>query len=166
MSGQVPAVRTICQALEDLSDLNDKQVKVRGVWGIGDTGQTLFASPACALPTIRDGWQWPDVIEVYPAGGRESISDVIAKYHQLRKQHPDSEIMVTLTGRLGTRDHFDVRTLPDGFEWPVAFKYYVAVLAYRRADNLEVVPLRPGEREYLLELGRKSYAVRAEPGPK
>lgn len=164
-SAEVRPVRTICEALEDLSDLNDQEVKVRGTWGIGDTGQTLFASPACARPTIRDGWHWPDVIEVYPAGGRGSVSDVIAKYRRLRKEHPDSKIMVTLTGRLRTRDHFEVRTFPNGFEWPVAFDYFVAVLTYRRVDHLEVTPLAPGEREYQLELARKSYATRAKPGP-
>lgn len=165
-SAQVRTVRTICEALEDLSDMNDKEVKIRGTWGIGDTGQTLFASPACARPTIRDGWLWPDEIAVYPAGGRGSVTDVIAKYRRLRKEHPDSKIMVTLTGLLRTRDHFDVQTFSDGFEWPVAFRYLVAALTYRRVDDLEVVPLQPGERESILELGRKSYAIRPKPEPR
>jgi hypothetical protein len=154
--------RTVCEALRDLSDLNGREVKIRGGWGIGDAGQGLFASPACVEPIVRDGWTWRDTIRVYPANGRDSVAGVIAKYREMRRAHPGNKIIVTLTGRLETRDHFDVRILPDGSQVPDAFTFYVAKLAYWRVEDLEAVPWAPGELEQRLQVDRRPEAVRAK----
>jgi hypothetical protein len=155
--------RTVCEALTDLSDLNGRDVNIRGVFASGDTGQVLFASPPCPQPTTRDGWAWRDVIRVYPADGRKSASATIADYRRMAKAHPGCKILVTLTGRLETRDHFDVQTFPDGFEWPVAFKWFVARLSYRTMGHLEAIRREPGEDEQELEWRRRPYAMRARP---
>jgi hypothetical protein len=144
----------------DLTDLNGKDVKIRGVFGAGHTGQELFASPPCAQATVRDGWVWRDFISAWPADGTASVANAIATYHQMARAHPGSQIVVTLTGRLETRDHFDVRTFPDGRQVPVAFKWFVARLLYRTIDHFEAVPPELGEVERELESRRRPYAVR------
>jgi hypothetical protein len=135
------STRTVCEALMDLTDLNGKDVKIRGVFGAGHTGQELFASPPCAQPTIRDGWVWRDFISVWPA----------------------NKIMATLVGRLETRDHFDVRIFQDGRQVPDAYRWFVAHLLYRVIDHFEAVPEGPQEIAQEAESRRRPYAVRAEP---
>jgi len=63
-----------------LTDLNGKDVKIRGVFGARHTGQELFASPARAQPTIRDGWLWRDFIRVWPVNGTANVAGATATY--------------------------------------------------------------------------------------
>jgi len=151
---------TLCEALQRLSELNGKEVKIRGVWAVGDTGQDFIAIPQCPQHTIRDGWIWRDIIDVYPADGRASVGGFIAKYSELAKTNHEGKVLATLTGRLETRDHFEVRTLPDGTQQPRAYRYYVALLRYRSVEDLEVVPFGPGERGPVIEALRKPEATR------
>jgi hypothetical protein len=78
--------------------------------------------------------------------------------------HPGCHIVATLTGRLETRDHFDVHTFQDGLQYPIAFKWFVAQLLYRAIDDFEAVPLELGELEQETESRRRPYAVRLESG--
>jgi hypothetical protein len=156
--------QTVCEALRDLTDINGKQVRVRGVIAIGDTGQGVFASPPCPAPTVRDGWCWQDVIAIWPAHGRAAAASTIAELNRTRRAHPDCKLVATVTGRLETRDRFEVRTMPDGSLRPVAFNYFVATLKYDGITDIELVPWHPGELEKVLEAGRRPWAVRLEPG--
>jgi hypothetical protein len=155
--------RTVCEALADLGDLNGKEVRIRGAFNAGHTGQELFASPPCSQPTIRDGWVWRDFIRVYPAGGTTAVAGALAECHRTAVEHPGCRLVVTLTGRLETRSHFDVTTFPGGLQIPVGFKWFVARLLYRAIDGIEAVRLQPGELERDLEMRARPYAVRPAP---
>jgi hypothetical protein len=148
---------SLCEVLQDLSELANREVRIRGVWGVGDTGATLWADGRCPQPTIRDGWVWRDALELAPRMG-----DGYFNYRRLRKANPNANVVATLSGRLETRDRFDVRTFLDGSQIPIAFHYYVARLVYKRAENLEVVRPGPEQRQYWDEVGRKPFAVRAK----
>src|SRR5271169_1223730 len=103
---------SVCEALSELTELNGRKVKIRGLWEIGDTGQTLWSVSSCEVPTIRDGWVWRDIIRVAPEHGSASIAQFVAKRYEMFKAHRDAWILSTLSGRLETRDHFEVWTLP------------------------------------------------------
>ena len=81
----------------------------------------------------------------------------------MSKDHPNCKIMATLTGRLETRNHFDVRIFQDGRQVPDAYKWFVAHLLYRAIDHFEAVPEDPEEIAHEAESRRTPYAVRAGP---
>ena len=155
---------TVCEALSGLTSLNGRDVKVRGAFIRGHTGQHLFASPPCATPTLRDGWIWRDFIAVWPANGMESVSGALASYGRLAKECQDCKIVVTLRGRLKTRDHFEVHGVTMGPPFPEGIRGSVASLLYSAMDDIKVVPREPGELEQEMESRRDPYAMRFEPG--
>jgi hypothetical protein len=160
--GASAETRTVCEALMDLSDLNGKEVKIRGNFRWSHVGQELRATPVCEHPTIRDGWMWRDAISVWPAGGLDVVSGALAACRRVAKAHPDGHVVVTLTGRLETRDHFEIKTFPNGLQWPLGFGYNVASLLYRSIDHIEAAPLQPGDLERDIDIARQPYAVRAK----
>ncbi len=121
LCGVSAQTRTVCEALADLTDLNGHEVKIRGAFIRGDTGQELFAWPPCPQPTVRDGWVWRDIIQVWPVDGQGSVTGALATYHEMAKAHRDCDIVVTLEGRLETRDHFDSKLYGDGLLHPIGF---------------------------------------------
>ena len=72
-------------------------------------------------------------------------------------------IVGTFTGRLETRDHYDIQTFPNGIVQPIGFKFCAALLSYRRVDSLELIPLLPSEVQKQLEEFRR-VPTRASPG--
>ena len=150
---------TVRQTLQQLSDLNGKVVQIRGFWAIGDTGQSLWADPPCSAPTIRDGWIWKDIIEITAAKGQPSALDGGPIYRKLSKRRRLGKILAILTGRLRTRDRFEVKLMPDGSSRPLGFGYYVAHLAYTQAADLEWIPITTDEQQRLFDIGRTPYAL-------
>jgi hypothetical protein len=57
---------SVCQVLDHLSELAGKEVRVRGAWTSGETGEGIWPSPPCDHPTVRDGWIWKASIDVAP----------------------------------------------------------------------------------------------------
>jgi hypothetical protein len=76
---------------------------------------------------------------------------------------PECKVVVTLTGRLETRDHFEVNKIAVGPQFPVGFDGFVARLIYGAMNDIKAVPRVPGELEQEMEARRSPYAVRAEP---
>ena len=132
---QSPAkVMTVCDVLRALEDVNGSEVTVRGVWSVGDQGQNLFAEAACERPTIRDGWLWADAIQVLPSSNNASS---VGDYQRVATgTRPRPRIVATLTGTIETRDRFPVRRAVGGSVRPLGYKYFVAVLRYRKVDDL------------------------------
>src|ERR1700748_1578568 len=94
-------VLSVCDVLERLPELNGKEVQIRGAWQIADTGEWLWASPACPHPIIKDGWVWKDTIAVEREEPRnyERWRSVYANWSALK--HASSSptlVMATLTG--------------------------------------------------------------------
>jgi hypothetical protein len=159
VSGASAQTYTVCEALAHLSELNGKQVKIRGVWDIGDTGETLWSdATSCSAPTIRDGWKWRDIISLRPPEGGPGMAGSYEAYAALAKAHRPCKIMATLSGRLETRDHFETKKWARGPEIPVGFGYYVARLSYRQAEDMEAVPSGPDPAED--DMRKRPYAVR------
>jgi hypothetical protein len=139
---------SVCEVLGTLSDHKGKEVEIRGVWKMGDSGQFLASTPACERPVIRDGWKFTDGIWVVPDQGSLGVAQYYEKYNKIRKSHPKAKIYVTLSGYLETYDHFEIWTDPWGVERPRAFgSIFAASLRFLTADNFRVVPYEPGEAE-------------------
>ncbi len=160
--------RTVCQALLDQTDLNGKEVSVRGAIAVGDAMRDLFASPACAQRTVRDGWIWPDAISIWPMhGGLRTMGETITLVSRMQREHPNCKIVGTVMGRMETRSHFAVHELPSGEVRPIGYGEFVANLAYERIDHLEAVPLEQEEiEEQKLPSHRNPHAIRVGDGPK
>ena len=153
---------TVCDVLEQLSNLNGKELSVRGSLVFGDTGQALLAIPPCDNPTVRDGWVWRDAIAVYPAGDHAAPGRLLGRYFTIRRSNPHAKIVATLTGRLETRSHFDVKTLGSGVARPIGYGDFVAILHYRRIGDIEAIPFPFGEEEQFSGMGRDPHAKRAQ----
>jgi hypothetical protein len=151
---------TVCQLLSQLDDLNGKQVSVRGSWGMGDTGEILLSTGPCEQRTVRDGWIWPDAIQVVGGMSNKEYWRLGARIREAGSRTP-TRIVATLTGRLETRPHFSVR-----YGRPVAFKGLVALLHYQKAEDLQIVPYGPGEFEWTDEFSRNPFARRVKRGSK
>lgn len=154
---------TVCDTLANLTNLNGHEIRVRGVFTRGHTGQALYASPPCERPIIRDGWVWRNWIQVYPVNGPESVAEALQRYHEVAKAHPSDNVVVTLAGRLETRDHFELKLYGDGELHPIGFHWCVAKLVYSTMFDFTPVPLRPGELEQDMEVRRSPWAVPAKP---
>lgn len=152
---------TVCQALSQLDDLNGKEVSVRGAWGIGDTGEILIALGPCEHRTVRDGWVWQDAIRVF-AGAKEAAARS-EDYWRLTERMRDSgsltssRIVATLSGRLETRRHFEVRN-----GRPAAFRDFVALLRYLSVQEMQIAPYEAGQLEWELELCRRPVPRRVK----
>jgi hypothetical protein len=147
---------TVCELLRGLEDLNHTEVTVRGTWIAGHVGEVLIPTEPCGRATIRDGWIWQDAVEL--AAATREAGAFLRDYYRLleTKRGPDDvKIVATLTGRLETRDHFKAEN-----GRPVAFSYYVAVIRYTDATDLEIVPYKPGEIERELEFRKHPAAKR------
>jgi hypothetical protein len=140
---------SVCEVLASMTALNGKTVAVRGVWRRGDAGQELRAAGPCERPTVRNGWQFFDAIDVVPDRGNLSVANYYAEYNGLRQHHPGNvNILATLQGRLDVRDRFSMWTDGFGKLWPDVFRhYFVARLGFWSADHLQANPYRAGEAE-------------------
>lgn len=149
---------SVCDLLHGLEDLNDTEVTVRGVWAVGDAGEILYPESPCASRTVRDGWLWSDGISVVPKDA--SVRGFHNEYGRLLRTSPHQsvKIVATLTGRLETRDHFEVQKLANGKRVPRAFRFWVAQLTYRTAADIEVVPYRRGEEQSEMQWRRDPWA--------
>lgn len=146
----------VCDVLRGLEDLNHKEITVRGTWIAGHVGEVLIPTQPCDHTTIRDGWVWQDAIEL--AATTKDPWAFLRDYYRLLASKPspdDVKIVATFTGRLETRDHFKVEN-----GRPVAFNYSVALIRYRDARDLEIVPYKPGEIERELEFRKHPLARR------
>ena len=149
----------VCELLHGLEDLKGTEISVRGVWAVGDTGEILYPESPCASSTVRDGWVWSAVISVAPRD--TNARGFQNEYWRLRggtRPHQSVKIVATLTGRLETRNHFDVQKLANGRRVPRAFRFWVAELTYIAAADFEVVPYRPGEEEDEMHWRRDPWA--------
>jgi hypothetical protein len=146
---------TICEVLSGLEDLNHQEIKVRGSWAVGHVGEVLIATSPCNHPTVRDGWIWQDAIQVFAQTDKaKAFAD---DYRRIEKSLStmNARIVATLSGRLETRNHFEIVTLPSGVKRPTAFGYFVALLRYERVEDMTAVPFKPGESERELEIRRR-----------
>lgn len=149
----------VCELLRGLEDLNGTEVSVRGVWAVGDTGEILYPVSPCASPTVRDGWVWSAAISVAPKD--TNARQLQNEYWRLRggtRPREPVKIVATLTGRLETRDHFEVQKRANGRRVPRAFRFFVAELTYWTAADFEVVPYRAGEEENEMRWRRDPWA--------
>lgn len=82
-----------------------------------------------------------------------------AKYFRILTPHGHerAKVIGTLTGRLVTRDRFEVQTLVNRRE-PKAFGYFVGELRYTDVTDLEVVRYKPGEEANDLEWRSQPWA--------
>lgn len=163
LCGASAQVLTTCDVLRRLDELNGKELKVRGTWRGGHTGQFLLSSEDCGRATIRDGWFWPDAIQVAPEN--LGAGAWTAKYRissRNRKDPEPMEIVVTLSGHLKTRVHFEVQTGADGTQRPVAFKYCVAALVYWNAADVQAVGYRTEALERVVDFLQRPFAKRVE----
>jgi hypothetical protein len=149
---------TVCEVLRGLEDLNHQKVKVTGSWSPGDAGEALITKSPCDSRTVRDGWIWQDAIQVFAQTDKARAF----RYDSHRLEKQNSRIVATLSGRLETRDHFEVQTLVTGVKRPVAYKYFVAILQYEYVEDMKAVPLKPGEREQELEIRRHPQPKRVQ----
>jgi hypothetical protein len=153
---------SVCEALASELELNGKSVKIRGIWNFGDTGQELVAVTPCQHPTIRDGWLFPDTIEVVPRRGSLGLS--MDMNLRLRKKYGEwaVRVVVTLYGRFETRLLFETYRDAFGMIYPRAFQYSAARLLSRRADDFEVVTYTPAELARELERAGKPLPKRVQ----
>ena len=140
---------TVCEVLSDLSGLNGKQVRIRGVWSVGDAMSGLLAVPPCERPTVHDGWEFVDGISVSHKLGLRNLASAYAEYSALARAHPRAKILVTLTGRLDAPEHFVTWTDPWGVVRPRAFWSFPANLTFWNAGDLRAVTLTADEIEAL-----------------
>jgi hypothetical protein len=160
--GQSARPMDVCQVLQSLSELNGRMITIRGVLGAGDTGQGLSSPHPCRSPVVRDGWVWREMIALSPTVGGAAAA-WIPIFDRMSKAHsPDGEILGTVTGRLTTRDHFDLQTLVDGSQRPRGFGWAVAWLSYDKVRDLEAVHIDRDYWEWWDEIHRHPYAQRAK----
>ena len=158
MLGAKAQTLTVCEVLRGLEDLNHQTIKVRGSWGVGDAGESLITTSPCDRRTVRDGWIWQDAIQVFAQTDKAKAF----AYDFHRQEKENSRIVATLSGRLETRDHFEVQTLVTGVKRPVAYKYFVALLRYEDVEDMKAFPFKPGEWERELEILRHPLPKRVQ----
>ena len=132
----------VCDVLQKLSSLNGTEVRVRGVWLMGDMGDVAWAPLPCGQPITRDGWQWPlEAISVAAKGGVGSMSEAYSHWKKLG-EGGNRFILATFTGKLVTNGHFKVS---HSSHLPLDFGYCVAALLFDRVEDLEAIPISPTE---------------------
>jgi Class-II DAHP synthetase family len=158
-----PTALSFCDVLQHLSELNCQTVTITGAYIWGDQGQQMFAFPGCRDPVVRDCWSWRPGIYVYRARYNDPA---IGRLHQEIKalrssQGSPSVALVTLTGRLQTREHFPVRKYkeerPEGYGW-----YFAAALLWDEASEVRVMPETPEWRAFMHGVGVRPWPVRAK----
>ena len=155
---------TVCDVLRNLEDMNGKELRIHGYWDIGDTGQVLTPLEPCAVRTVRDGWIWADVIFLLPQDRQAKQlntqhSQVLEPFRRDHRLSKPVRVVATLTGRLETRDHFEVDKLIGGRRQPrTPYLYFVAMLRYRAVSDLEVVEYTSEELDRELEWRREPWA--------
>lgn len=153
----------VCDVLRSLEDLNGQEITVRGNWSIGHLGQELRSKSPCKPPTVRDGWIWSDAIFLFPQDQKAKEQSVL--FHQILKPYGQDlgvRVMATLVGRLETRNHFEVESLPTRRQPRSPFGYFVAVLRYRVAADLDVVRYTPEQLEWDLRWRKEPWAKPVE----
>jgi hypothetical protein len=148
---------TVCELLAHLDDLNGKEVRVRGTWTIGDTGEFLESSVGCESHTVRDGWMWKDFIYVMPLN--KDAEHFRSEHYRLKTENYDKpvKIVATVAGRFETRDHFEVRGRAVG-----PYKYCVGMVWYQGVEEINVLPYDDDERERQWEMARHPYPERVK----
>jgi hypothetical protein len=143
---------SVCEALSKASELHGKRVEIRGLWTNGHTGQRLWPVAPCELPTIRDGWQFIDGIQVEVEHGFNDVSRFHTQYGDFTKAHGNKKVVATLSGRFEAPEHLDLWTDGFGVTLPRAFGIsFAARFSISSAYQLKAVELRPSEEEALLE---------------
>ncbi len=137
---------SVCDVLGKLSELNGKTIVIRGVWAKGDVAQSIHPPRPCEKSTIRDGWLFMDGIEATPRDGKASVAIEVTQLRDFSKNHPNGWAVATMTGRLETREIFNVRqryydTVPE------AFRFWPARLNYWKVNHFESVPYDKDEYE-------------------
>jgi hypothetical protein len=166
-----PSTLTVCEALARLDDLNNGEVRIRGAWFFGDTGELIVSPEPCPHPTVRDGWQWRDFIGIDNIVIDDENGRVIARrlatfYRRASKVYRKDDtalVMVTFSGRLETTDHFKVRKFVRG-STPLGYGGLgaaVAGLIRHDASDLEVTGRAPIFNSWWGEVARSPEAVRA-----
>ena len=149
---------TVCEVLRDAEALNGRQVSVRGVWEVGDLGQTLRPVAPCSKPTIRDGWIWPDVLSLFQEDKRV---DLVRSYSELlgTSDRRHNKVIATIVGKFETLDHFEVDRLPGGVRRPrTPYTYNVGMIRFVAASELTVVPYTSEEQVRDMDWRRQPWA--------
>lgn len=158
-----PQVRSVCEVLDHLSELNGKTIKVRGSLSSADNGRLIWASPACSHPIVRDGWLWREIISVTIVDPGPQLQAAFLEWLSLKKEHQQAMILGTLTGRLETRDHFQVRLSPHVPKGYAGF--FVAQMTCWKIEDLQALPFTPQEYERARKIGENPFPVRFKKRP-
>ena len=152
---------SVCDALDRLSELNGRTVKISGAFSSGDMGDFLSASPACGHRIVRDGWSWISAISARLDQNPKKFAyfqGQFVEFKSLKQAHPSEKITATLTGTLHTMDHFRVDRL---LHRPLGFTYCVAEIVYSRMEDWRIVAYEPGELDRLKREAEHPDALRA-----
>ena len=148
--------RSVCDVLDHLSELNGQEVRIRGIWFNGDSAEFLWSAPDCDHPVIRDGWIWGNTISVGPDDMHHFIN-VEKEIEKLTHGRGPLKIIVTLTGRLETKEHFKFDRGPGV---PRGYGYSAAGMVFTKAEDLEVVPYSQADIEQYEKMTRSPLPVR------
>jgi hypothetical protein len=171
---------SVCEVLMNLDSLNGKEVSVRGSWspGLHGGGGFLLTPTPCDKPTIRLGWMWDDGIAALPdpqdptalpgSPATLELKSVFAQYNRLYKRIEEdwltqpARVVATLFGRLETSNRLLTGRSTSRSSRPNGYGHrgvWVALLRYRKVDDLVITSYKSGELQWELELRRR-------PGPK
>ena len=150
--------RSVCDVLDHLSEFNGKEVRIRGIWFRGDSAEFLWSTADCDHPVIRDGWIWPNTINVGPDDMHHFIN-VEKEIERLAQGRSPLKIIVTLTGRLETKEHFKFDRGPG---LPQGYGDSVAGLLFTKAEDLELVPYSQADIEQYEKMIRSAWPVRID----
>ena len=171
---------TVCEALEHLSDLNGKEVRIKGAWRVGDSGEDLWALQPCFEPVIYGGWKWHEAIALGPEQGASRVKTfsrwdpVYEQRIRLLSTHSKPGVVVAIFfGRLETRDHFKISRythLPEGYGGGFygaglgSGGYDVALLVFRAVDDLRAISLDTEELARMSADARSPWPIRTNKG--
>jgi hypothetical protein len=109
---------SICQAIEQLTALDGKEVSLRGEWITNDHGEWLQAPGAlCTNKLVTGGFVWPNAINLVQTTSRLSFDSLTAMeiiLEPLRSKPGQYTVISTFIGRLETRVPLKVVSYPDG----------------------------------------------------
>ena len=145
---------TVCEVLSRLSELNDREIKIRGYWLFSDNGEYLMATGDCGQKVVRDGWIWRNAINVGPDDVHHFVQ-VGKDLMKLRQAH----VFATMTGRLETKDHFE-KSRNTGL--PSGYGDCVAGLVYTKVEDLEAVDLTQEDVARIDEMSRSPWPIRVK----
>jgi hypothetical protein len=114
----------------------------------------------CKEPIVRDGWSWRQAISVGRRYDNPKLGELQRKVLIMKAEYAGrAEVLVTLSGRIETREHFKVGKFS---ERPIGYGDFVAGLRWDQAEDIEVVPAPPEFVSWLQAVAVRPWPVRAK----